>query len=336
MRPDPGFSVKRGVCEPVPMTIDLLCMGEPMLEFSQLPPDADGRVLYLEGHGGDTSNAAVAAARQGARVGYITAIGEDMAGDSFLRLWAREGVDASTVVRMADAQTGVYFITHEATPENGGGHRFHHYRTGSAASRFGPEDVPEAAISAAKILYVSGISQGISAIAADAVFRAIEVAKAAGAAVAYDTNYRPKLWPPARAAAVMHAAMARVDYAFPGMEDAAALTALREPDAIADFYLRLGAKMVVLKMGADGALLATGAARRRIPPVGVRLVDAAGAGDTFCGAFLARVLAGDHALAAAFYANAAAALACEGLGCVAPIPMAARVLEFLDADAAAG
>ena len=73
------------------MTVDLLCMGEPMLEFNQLPPQPDGARHYLEGHGGDTSNAAIAAARQGARVGYITALGADSPGDSFMALWEREG-----------------------------------------------------------------------------------------------------------------------------------------------------------------------------------------------------------------------------------------------------
>ena len=67
--------------DPDQMTVDLLCMGEPMLEFSRMSAQPDGRVRYLEGYGGDTSNAAIAAARQGARVGYITAIGQDMAGD---------------------------------------------------------------------------------------------------------------------------------------------------------------------------------------------------------------------------------------------------------------
>ena len=66
------------------MSVDLLCMGEPMLEFNQLPPGPDGARNYLQGFGGDTSNAAVAAARQGARVGYITALGQDMPGDSFI------------------------------------------------------------------------------------------------------------------------------------------------------------------------------------------------------------------------------------------------------------
>ncbi|MBN8899798.1 MAG: sugar kinase, partial [Rhodospirillales bacterium] len=62
------------------MPVELLCMGEPMLEFSQLPAQPDGSRHYLEGHGGDTSNAAIAAARQGARVGMITALGRDMPG----------------------------------------------------------------------------------------------------------------------------------------------------------------------------------------------------------------------------------------------------------------
>jgi 2-dehydro-3-deoxygluconokinase len=306
------------------MTVDLLCMGEPMLEFNQLPPLPDGARHYLEGHGGDTSNAAIAAARQGARVGMIAALGQDMPGDSFMELWAREGVDTSCVVRTDRALTGVYFVTHDAA-----GHHFLHYRAGSAASQYGPADVPEAAIAATRMLYVSGISQGISGTACDAVFAAIEVARRHGVAVAYDTNYRPRLWPPARAAAVMHAAMAQVDYALPGIEDVRTLTGLTDPDAMLDFTLRLGPKVVVLKMGEDGAYLATPERRVRIPAFPVRAVDATGAGDTFCGSFLARVLAGDTPEQAARYASVAAALKCTGYGAVAPIPRVEQVMAAM-------
>lgn len=306
------------------MTADLLCMGEPMLEFNQLPALPDGSRHYLEGHGGDTSNAAVAAARQGARVGMITALGHDMPGDSFIGLWASEGVDTTCVIRNDRALTGVYFVTHDA-----GGHHFLHYRGGSAASLYGPADVPRAAIAAARILYVSGISQGISGSACDAVFTAIETARRHGVSVAYDTNYRPRLWPPARAAAVMHAAMAQVEYALPGIEDVRTLTGLTEPEAMLDFYLRLGPRVVVLKMGEDGAWIATADRRVRIPAFPVRAVDATGAGDTFAGSFLARVLAGDAPEQAARYAAVAAALKCTGYGAVAPIPRAAAVLAAM-------
>src|SRR5580698_3876965 len=137
--------------------VDLLCMGEPMLEFNQLPPGPDAAVHYLEGHGGDTSNAAVAAARQGASVGYITAIGQDAPGDSFIAMWVREKVDSATVIRTDRAQTGVYFVTHDAA-----GHHFLHYRTNSPAALYTAGDLPRAAIAEAKMLFVSGISQGIS------------------------------------------------------------------------------------------------------------------------------------------------------------------------------
>jgi 2-dehydro-3-deoxygluconokinase len=306
------------------MTVDLLCMGEPMLEFNQLPIRPDGTRHYLEGHGGDTSNAAIAAARQGARVGYITALGRDMPGDSFMALWAREGVDASTVIRTDRWLTGVYFVTHDDS-----GHHFLHYRANSAAAMYAAADLPEAAIAVARMFYVSGISQGISESAADAVFTAIDIARRKGVKVAYDTNYRPRLWPPARAAAVMHAAIAAADYALPGIEDVRVLTGLTDPEAMLDFYLRLGPKVVVLKMGESGAYLATPERRMHIPRHQVRVVDATGAGDTFCGSFLARILAGDEPEAAARYASVAVALKCTGYGAVAPIPRSPQVIAAM-------
>jgi 2-dehydro-3-deoxygluconokinase len=307
---------------------ELLCLGEPMLELNRRPAAPEGRVLYLEGHGGDTSNAAIAAARAGASVGYITAIGQDGPGDSFMALWAREGVDTTTVIRRADAPTGIYIVTHE--PD---GHHFAFWRTGSAAARYRAEELPEAAIRSARILHVSGISQAISDSACDAVFRAIALAREAGVAVSYDTNLRLRLWPAARAAAVIHAAIAQADIALPSLDDATALTGLSDPDAVADFYLRL-CPLVLLKCGAAGCLVATPQGRTRIARHAVQAVDATGAGDTFAGAFLARHLAGDDPLAAARYANAAAALATTGYGAVAPIPRAEQVRSLLAAEAA--
>lgn len=306
----------------------LVCIGEPMLELNRQAPRGDGRVLYLQAHGGDTSNVAVAAARQGAEVAVLTALGTDPAGDSFIDLWATEGIDAGGVRRDTSRPTGVYLVEHG--PE---GHRFHYYRHGSAASGYGPEDVDSARIERAGLVFASGISQAISTRAADAVFHAFTLAREAGARLAFDTNYRPRLWPPARAAAVMHAAIGMCDLAFPGLEDAKALTGLEDADRVADFYLRLGPAVVVVKMGAAGALVATAAERVRVPPFPCAPVDATGAGDTFCGAFLARTLAGDLPIPAARYASCAAALSTEGYGAVPPIPLAAAVWAALRREA---
>ncbi len=312
------------------MTPQLLCLGEPMLELNRQPPDAAGRALYLEGFGGDTSNAAIAAARQGASVGYVSALGDDAAGRAFRALWTAEGVDHATVRTDPAAPTGLYLVTHDAA-----GHHFAFFRAGSAASRLGPQDLPAPAIAAARILHLSGISQAISTAACDAGFRAIAMARAAGAQVSYDTNLRLRLWPAARAAAVIHAAIASADIALPSLEDATALTGLADPDAVADFYLRL-CPLVVLKCGPAGVLVATRDQRHRIAGHRVASIDATGAGDTFCGAYLARTLAGDDPLAAAGYANAAAALATTGYGAVAPIPRPAAVRALQETSTPAG
>ena len=309
------------------MVIDLICMGEPMLELNQQAPGADGVFSYRAGHGGDTSNAAIAAARQGAKVAYLTAVGHDSGGASFLELWRSEGVDTSHVVQDAINPTAVYLVHHGP-----GGHEFQYYRQGSAASAYAPADVPDEAIRGAKILYASGISQGISNSAADAVFHAIDVARGAGVRVAYDTNYRPRLWPPARASAIIHAAVSQSSIALPSLEDATLLTGLSDPDAVVDFYLHLGPCLVALKMGAQGTLLATPNERLRIAPFPCKPVDATGAGDTFCGAFLARLIAGDAPPDAAAYAACAAALSTTGYGAVPTIPRADAVYTALSAQ----
>ena len=90
-------------------------------------------------------------------------------------------------------------------------------------------DLPHDALARARMFFVSGISQGISATAARCGVRGHRSGEAGGGRVAYDTNYRPRLWPSARAAAVMDAAIAQGDFVFPGMEDAQALLGLPTP-----------------------------------------------------------------------------------------------------------
>jgi len=302
------------------MAAELLCIGEPMLEFNQQPTLPDGRVLYQQGFGGDTSNVAVAAARQGITAGYISAVGRDPAGDALLALWEAEGVDVSHVKRSETHPTGVYFVTHGPN-----GHRFSYHRKGSAAAALTAADIPAKAIAEARILFASGISHGISDSAADAVFHAFTLARQAGVAIAYDTNYRPALWAPRRAAAIIHAAVGEADIAMPGLDDARALTGLTDPDAVLDFYLGLGPGLVLLKMGAEGVYLGTPEGRKKIAPLPAAPVDATGAGDTFCGAVIARLLKGESPEDAAHYAAAAAAISTTGYGAIAPIPRATEV-----------
>jgi 2-dehydro-3-deoxygluconokinase len=304
--------------------VDILALGEAMVEFNQTGA-ADGR-LYLQGFGGDTSNFAVAAARQGARTGYVSALGDDVYGEMLRKMWREEGVDDSGVRSDADAYTAVYFVTHDAS-----GHHFSFFRAGSAASRMSAAQLPHARIAAARVLHCSGISMAISATARATCFAAIETARKAGVKVSFDTNHRPRLWSLALARQTIAAAIAQCDICLPSFDDLALVTGLAAPEAMVEHCLGLGARVVALKHGAHGAWLAEGERRIRIAPHSCRPVDATGAGDAFGGAFVARLVAGDDLEEAGRYAAAAAALSTEGYGAVAPIPHAARVREALGA-----
>ena len=83
---------------------EIVCIGEPLFELNQ----PHGEDIFRQGHGGDTSNCAIAAARQGASVAYVTAVGADQFGDSFLDLWKRENIDVTAVKRSPIAHTGLY------------------------------------------------------------------------------------------------------------------------------------------------------------------------------------------------------------------------------------
>jgi 2-dehydro-3-deoxygluconokinase len=307
---------------------DIVALGEPMVEFNQTRAGEKDR--YLFGFGGDTSNMAIAAARLGARAAYVTRVGDDAFGRRLLELWRSEGVETRGIGIDTDAPTGVYFVSHGA-----GGHEFSYLRAGSAASRMRPTDLPLELIRGARVLHASGISQAISESACDTVFAAIDAARKSGTKVSYDTNLRLKLWPLPRARAIIKATLALADWALPSLDDAKLLFERDDIDSVIDACHAAGAPLVVLRCGAEGCVVSDGRRRERIHAHRVDVLDATGAGDCFDGAFAVRILAGDEPIAAARYANAAAALATTGYGAVAPLPRHVQVEALLGKRAAA-
>ena len=297
--------------------LDLVCLGEAMVEFNRSRDDAS---LWRSGFGGDTSNCAIAAARFGARSGYITQLGDDVFGERLLQLWRDEHVDSAGVRVVSGGATGVYFVTHGAE-----GHQFTYRRAGSAASRMAADDAGFAprlqVIHRARTLHVSGISQAISDSACATVFTAIERARERGVRVSYDLNFRPRLWSAQAARPVVERTIAACDIFLPSVDEAALLAGTRTPEQVLDWAHGLGAPTVLLKLGAEGCWVSQrGAAVTKLPPHRVTPVDSTGAGDCFAGCLLARLAAGDDLVDAARAANVAAALSTLGVGAVAPLP----------------
>lgn len=304
-------------------TLDIVALGEAMVEFNQTQADPP---LYLQGFGGDTSNAAIAAARAGARVAYLSRLGTDRWGECLMDMWQRENVDVTAVLRDTQAPTGMYFVSHDAQ-----GHHFSYARAGSAASRMLPQDVAhwQDAIASSQWLHLSGISLAISSSACDTAFAAMQHARSVGTRVALDSNLRLSLWPLDRAQACIRHAASLCDVFLPSLEDMTALTGLTQAQDIIGWSHAQGAAQVVLKLGADGALASDGQAQRMVPGHKVSAVDATGAGDCFAGNLLARLSAGDSLWDATAYANAAAALSVQGYGAVEPLPRNEAVLNLL-------
>lgn len=301
--------------------LDVVSLGEPLYEFSALP-DRPG--YWLQGFGGDTMNCAIAAARQGARVAYLTRIGADAFGEDLMRLWRREGLDVSGVAVDPAAHTGVYFVTHGPR-----GHVFNYLRAGSAASRMSPENVALDTVRGTRFFHTSGITQAISSGACDTAFAAMHAAREAGAQVVYDANLRLRLWPAARARAVITAAMALSDLFLLSIDEAAVLCDSDQPEAVLDWCQHKGVRRVALKLGQDGVIGCADGRREHVAAHRIQAVDATGAGDCFAGALMARMAAGDDFWRALRYANAAAALTTTGYGAVAPLPHPDAVRRLL-------
>lgn len=305
------------------MSKKILAYGEAMVEFNQSIEDPR---YYLEGFGGDTSNFCIAAARQGADTGYISAVGDDHFGKSLQTLWKSENVDTSYVDVMPTIASGVYVVTHDDA-----GHHFNYLRTGSAPSRYTPAHLPLQAIADAELLHLSGISLAISESACDAGLAAMAHARKHGTLTSLDTNLRLRLWPLEQARATIQKTIALVDVFLPSLDEAQTLSGQHDIPSVIAWCAQQGAKKVVLKCGADGAWVweqgqdEQGKARH-VAAFKVEPMDATGAGDCFDGALVARLAAGDNLTDATRYANVAAAISTTGYGAVAPIPDQGQVL----------
>ncbi len=282
--------------------------------------------FFERGWGGDVSNVIVAVSRLGHRSGIMCRIGNDEFGECFLEMWKSEGVDTSHVIVESNAFTAVYFIS----IREDGGHEFTYYRANSAASHFSPEDLDLNYISEARILHVSGITQAISSSCREATFKAIEAARESNVLVSYDPNIRLKLWSLNLAKAIVSYTIGMVDFVLLTGDEAKLITGIDNVRDAALKILEFGPKVVVLKLGGEGCLVATSSDVVRAPAYRVEIIDTTGAGDAFDAAFIVGILENMSLQRIAYFANIAAALKCRGRGAVKPLPYRWEVDKVLN------
>ena len=270
---------------------------------------------FAMGPGGKGSNQAVAAARAGGAVRFISKIGADGFGETGLKMWAADGIDTAHVLVSPAHATGAAFIFVESVSGNNA------IIVSPGAAGTIDEAVVEAArpaIAGAKVF----ITQLETPVAVGR--RALEIARSGGAITVFN---------PAPAAAIDPAIYRLCDYVTPNESEAEIITgiAVRSVDdarRAGDALLKLGAGSALITLGENGALLHGAGRSVHVPSHKVTVVETTGAGDAFNGAFAVAIGEGRDPVDAARFACAAAAISVTRAGTAPSMAMRGEIEAF--------
>ncbi len=273
--------------------------------------------LLSRAWGGDTLNTAVYLARLGVAVDYVTALGDDPWSEEMLRAWEAESVGTGLVVRVPGRLPGLYLISTDAV----GQRRFDYWRDSAPARLL--FDLPQteaivAALGSYDVIYLSGVSLSLYGEAGrKRLFAALDGARAKGARVAFDTNFRTRGWPDrALGRAAFRAALRRADIVFASTED---LEQLFGEEGLGELPTGDRRIEVVLKLAEPAVRVFHGGRDETIaaePVTGV--VDTTAAGDSFAAAYLAARLDGAEPAAAARRGHKLAGAVVQHRGAIIP------------------
>lgn len=242
-------------------------------------PVRAGSAAELSVCGAETT-VAIGVRRLGVAARFLGRVGDDTFGRIGRAVLSSEGVDVAGVVIDDDAPTGV-LVRSQRTAERV---VVEYLRRGSAGSRLHPGDIDPTAIETADLLHITGITPALSRSAADAVDKAIALAKHSGVLISFDVNYRAALWTTDVARHPLRRLAAQADVVIGGAFELALLGG--------DFgeICALGPREIVRTEGPAGATAWLDGHSTHVPAGHAQVVDVVGAGDAFVAGFLAELL----------------------------------------------
>ena len=271
---------------------------------------------FAMGPGGKGSNQAVAAARAGGDVRFITKIGQDSFGDIAIATWQADGVNTSSVTRLADVPTGAAFIfVSSETGDNA------IIVSPGAAGTVTPEDVTaaEAAIKESRV-FITQLETSV-----EAGWRGLELARKAGVTTVFN---------PAPAATLDPAIYKLCDYVTPNETEAQQITGIAvssvdDARVAGNKLLQMGVGNALITLGANGVLLHNSKQSVHIPAYKVKVVETTGAGDAFNGGFAVALGEGRDPVDAARFGVATASLSVTKAGTAPSMPSRAEIDRML-------
>ncbi|MEM0952258.1 MAG: sugar kinase [Cyanobacteria bacterium P01_H01_bin.74] len=238
---------------------------------------------FIKSYGGDTLNTAIAAARLGSSVSYITRLGDDIHAAGLRDMIVQEGV-ALEAGRIFKGKTGLYMVSVSSDSER----EFAYYRENSAACQLCPQDISPQLIQSGKIIFASGITMAISQSARESVIKAFKIAKAAGIITALDPNYRENLWlNSGKMVDALNEILPLVDVLLPSFpEDTEAIISFKRPEQALQHFMLKGVPLVIIKAGNQGCYIGYRNEVTHVPAMAIKAIDTTGAGDAFNAGFL--------------------------------------------------
>jgi 5-dehydro-2-deoxygluconokinase len=302
------------------VSVDLFAE-EPGASFAQAQ-------TFRKSIGGSPTNVAVAAARLGVRTALLTKVGDDGLGDYVKSTLA---VDFGVDTRFVGTQRGLTTPVVVAAMSPPDDPQFLMYRVPPAPdSTIALDDVDLEIVRTVPILWVTG--GALAAEPSRETVRTLIAERGRRAHVVLDLDYRPPLWEsPSDARRELEPVLGAATIAIGNRNECEVALGTGDPDAAADALLAYGLEMAIVKLGAEGALVATADERMLVPPVPVDVVSGLGAGDAFGGALCFGLLEDWAVTRAVEFANAAGAFVASRLMCADAMPTEAEVRALLEA-----
>lgn len=309
--------------------LDVVTYGEAMAMFvatetGELPTVNS----FVKRSAGAELNVATGLARLGLNVGWLSRVGNDSFGHFIKQVLKHEGINADCVTIDDQYPTGFQL---KSKVNDGSDPVVEYFRKGSAASHLSLADFNENYFLNAKHLHLSGVAAALSASSYElSSFLADFMAKA-GKTISFDPNLRPSLWQSKdEMVQKLNQLAFKADWILPGINEGKILTGLEQPEAIADFYLNQGAKLVVIKTGPDGAYYKTMQSEQGIVPACKveNVVDTVGAGDGFAVGVISALLEGKTTEQALARGNRIGSLAIQVIGDSEGLPTREQLGNF--------
>jgi sugar/nucleoside kinase (ribokinase family) len=310
---------------------DVVTFGEAMAMFmaNEIGPLSRNEQFTRSLAGAET-NVAIGLARLEFQVKWMSKVGDDAFGQYIVEQLQSEGIDTSGISIDKNYPTGFQIKSKVAI----GDPEVQYFRKNSAASKLQITSDLEEHLLSARHLHMTGIPPALSDTMLDFARKAAQLMKAANRTISFDPNLRPKLWDSEyKMVQIINELAFQADYVLPGLSEGTILTGYSDPRDIAAFYLERGVRLVVVKLGADGAYFRTVNEEQMIPGFQVaKIIDTVGAGDGFAVGIISALLEGLSIREAVTRANAIGALAVMSPGDSDGLPTRMQLEKFIQSQ----